>query len=268
MNKLRKLQLVELDLVREFIKICQNNNLRYYMLGGTLLGAIRHKGFIPWDDDIDIGMPRQDYEQFLQIITKTNNKKMIVDHYTINPETLIYITRLENSEFKIKDKSAEEEKVRNAWIDIFPMDGMPNNLLVRQFHKIHLLYLRMLFKYSIFSKFVNQKNKDRPIYEKILIKLGQLFKFEKNLSKQKCLQKLDKVMKKYEFDNSNYVINFMGAYKFKEMFPKKIYTNTEMYQFEDIKLCGPKNYDHVLKQLYGDYMKEPDDKNHHCTEIE
>lgn len=74
MDKLRKLQLVEIDLLKEFIGICKENNLRYYMLGGTLLGAVRHKGFIPWDDDIDVGMPRKDYKKFLQIVKEKNIK--------------------------------------------------------------------------------------------------------------------------------------------------------------------------------------------------
>ena len=268
MDKLRILLLVEIDLLKEFIGVCKENNLRYYMLGGTLLGAVRHKGFIPWDDDIDVGMPRKDYEKFLQIIKEKNYKNIVIDNYELNQNTLIYITRLENSQFKIKDKSALEEKERNAWIDIFPMDGMPNNIILRQIHKFHLLYLRMLFKYSIFSQFVNQMDKNRPFHEKVLIKIGKVFNFEEKLSKKKCLKKLDKSMKKYDFDNSKYVVNFMGAYKFREMFPKKIYEDTKLYDFEGEKLIGPKNYDYVLTRLYGDYMMEPDDKNHHYTEIE
>ena len=69
-NDLRKLQLEELQILEEFIKVCNENNLKYYMLGGTLLGAIRHKGFIPWDDDVDVAMPRSDYEFFLQMAEK------------------------------------------------------------------------------------------------------------------------------------------------------------------------------------------------------
>lgn len=267
MNKLRQLQLVELEMLKEIIKICDENNIRYYLMGGTLLGAVRHKGFIPWDDDIDIGMPRADYERFLQLVHEKTIKNYRLDHYYYCKESLIYIARLENEDFKIVDKSAEVEKTRNAWVDIFPLDGMPNNRLIKQIHKISLLYSRLVFKYSIFSKFVNQRTKGRPLHEKVLIKLGQLLNIESKLSKDKCLNKLDKKLKRYSYDESKYVVNFMGAYKFREMFSKKIYDEVEKYSFENLELTGPKNYDFVLKQLYGDYMKEPEDKNHHFTEI-
>lgn len=267
MDKLRKLQLTELNILKYFISFCEKNNLNYYMLGGTFLGAVRHKGFIPWDDDIDIGMPRDDYEKFIELILNDKNSKYKLDNYKFNKDSLIYITRLEDDSFKIKDKSAKDEKVRNAWIDIFPLDGMPNNFFVRQLHKISLLYSRLMFKYSIFNKFVNQRLKGRPFYERILIKFGQVFNIEKKLSKIKCLNKLDYKLKKYKYKDSKYIVNFMGAYKFKEMFSIDLYKEVEKYDFEDIKLNAPKDYNFILTQLYGDYMKEPEDKNHHYTEI-
>lgn len=268
MDKLRKLQLIELDILKEIIKICEENNITYYLLGGTLLGAVRHKGFIPWDDDIDIGIKRSDYEKLIDILWKNKIKNLVIDNPKYNKNSLIYITRIENPKFKIKDYSANDCQIRNAWIDIFPIDGMPNNIIKRQFHKFKLLYLRLMFKYSIFSKFVNQRLTGRPIYEKILIIIAKLIKPEKFLSKEKRIMKLNKALKKYSFETSNYVVNMLGAYKFREMFPKQIYEEISTYHFEELKLTAPKNYDYVLKQLYGDYMKEPENKIHHHIEIQ
>ena len=268
-DSLRKMQIVELNILKKIVEICEKNNLRYYMLGGTLLGAIRHQGFIPWDDDIDIGMPRKDYEKFLEIMNQQLPENWVIDNYMNNPDTLIAITRIEDSTIKIIDRSAEIEKTRYAWVDILPMDGMPKNAISKEIHKLQLLYCRLKFKYSIFSKYVNQKQKNRPIHEKILIKIGQIVNFEKVLNKQKCIEKMEKKLKKYSYDEAEHVVDFMGAYKFKEMFPKKIYDETCYYQFEDMELVGPKNYEFVLKQLYGNYMKIPEDaeKNRHCIEI-
>lgn len=268
-NSLRKLQLAELEILKYFIKICQDNNLRYYMLGGTFLGAVRHKGFIPWDDDIDIGMPREDYYKFMDIVVNDGNRDFKFENFRINKESLMYVSRFENKKVEIEDTSTTQKKYRYAWIDIFPMDGMPNNRFSMFFHKVKLLYLRLLFQYSQYSNIVNQRVKNRPLHERILIKIGKIINFEKFLDTYKCMLNLDKCLEKYSFDSSKYVINFMGAYKFKEMFKKEVYDECDMYDFEDIKLNAPKNYDLVLSQLYGEYMVPPkeEERNKHGTNV-
>ena len=268
-DNLRDLQMCELNILNEVIKICEKNNLTYYMMGGTFLGAVRHKGFIPWDDDIDISLSRPEYEKLLNILKEQLPKNFIVDNFLDNDESLIYATRVEDSNIKVLDKAANVECVRNAWIDIFPLDGMPNNSILRKLHEWRLLYLRLKFKYSIFSKSVTQSKKHRPIHERILIFLGNHIKFEKILNKKECLRDLDKALKKYDYEKSKYVVNFMGAYEFKEMFKKEIYENCKLYDFENVKLNAPKDYDFVLTQMYGDYMKVPpvDERNKHCIEM-
>lgn len=113
------------------------------------------------------------------------------------------------------------------------------------------------------------QNNKRPFYEKLLIKIGKIFEFESILKNFNVEKRLDKCLKKYNYENSEFVGNFMGAYKFKEMFPKKIYDEINEYEFEGMKLIGPKDYDFVLKQLYGDYMKLPsaEERNKHQSEI-
>ena len=162
-----------------------------------------------------------------------------------------------------------EAEITGAWIDIFPLDGIPKNKILKNIHMFKILFWRMMFQYSNFNKAVNIKLKKRPFYEKILIKIGSFLKLEKLLANFNIYEKLDNCLKKYSYDNSEYIGNFMGAYKFKEMFLKKIYDEIQEYEFEDIKLVGPKNYDFVLKQLYGEYMKLPPkrDRNKHHTEL-
>lgn len=267
-KKLRKLQLKELELFKKFDSFCKKNKIEYYALGGTLLGAIRHHGFIPWDDDMDIGIPRPDYERFLDLCA---NNEINFELHTFKNDCnyFRYFSRIEDPSMKVKRTDNQKEEISSAWIDIFPLDGMPNNKIKRFIWEKYLLYRRAIFKLSCFDTAVNLNKKNRPTHERILIMLGKKLPVQRIFKTEKELLKLDKALKKYDYNQSNYLVNAMGAYKFKEMFHKKYYGNGKMYSFEDVKIRGPVNYNYVLKQLYGDYMILPKDseKNKHSLTI-
>jgi lipopolysaccharide cholinephosphotransferase len=267
-DDLRKFQLIELQLLKKIIKIIEDNNLTYYALGGTLLGAIRHKGFIPWDDDIDIGLPREDYEKLIKICNESDNGLTIIN-YKDDVSYFRYFAHIEDSTMKIERHDKMTTEIANAWIDIFPLDGMPSNNIKRKLHKLNILYQRAMYRFSVFDKAVDINKKNRPLHEAILIKIGLIVKPQKILNTKKRLDKLDKVLTKCKYDKCNYLVNAMGVYKFKEMFPKSVYGKGEYYQFEDIQIFGPENYDFVLKQMYGDYMTPPklSDRNHHESTV-
>lgn len=259
-----KLHQAELKIAKYFVDVCEKNNLTYYMMGGTLLGAVRHKGFIPWDDDMDFGMPREDYEKLVSYLN--NNPSDQYNLCTFLEDTNEdYPIKIESSELTLIDKSTGIERTRNVWIDIFPIDGMPDNSLMKYVHKLKLLVLRAFFKLSQLSGNVSEVNYSRTNIEKIIIKVGKVINIEKRLDSKKLYLKLDKALKEYSFDSSQSVVNFMGAYKFKEMFPKKIYENTQYYEFENTAFIGPENFDYVLTQMYGNYNEIPKDseKNKH-----
>ena len=132
-TELRDLQLVELDILKEFLRICKKYDLRYYALGGTLLGAVRHKGFIPWDDDVDMGMPRPDFIRFGEIAKKEFPQYIRFCTYQETPGYRYYVPRLTDRRVKVIDSSAAVEQEKEAWIDIFPLDGMPGNKWKRKF---------------------------------------------------------------------------------------------------------------------------------------
>ena len=142
-SDLRKLQLNELQIMDCFTEICRKNGLQYFLLGGTFLGAVRHKGFIPWDDDIDVGMPREDYERFYELVDEALPENYVYRNFKKGNETTIYFSRIEDTSFIIEDNSANIKRTRYAWIDIFPLDGMPDNKLIRNIHKFVLLYRRL-----------------------------------------------------------------------------------------------------------------------------
>lgn len=267
-ENLRELQLVDLALFNKFSKFCEENNIKYFALGGTLLGAVRHKGFIPWDDDMDLGIPREDYEKLLLLCSK-EKVNFELHTYKNDANYYRYFARVEDSSIKIKRTDNRIEEISSAWIDIFPLDGMPNNFVLRKVWKYYLLYRRARYKLSCFDKAVNVNKKGRPFIERVLVKVGRIIPTQKLLNTKKELMKLDKALKRFPYSKSDYLVNAMGAYKFNEMFHKKVYGDGRWYDFENTKIWGPEDYDTVCRQLYGDYMLPPreEDRNHHCSQI-
>ncbi len=270
-NSLRDLQLCELEVLKEVVKFCEKNHLTYYISGGTYLGAVRHHGFIPWDDDVDIAMPRSDYERFLSLKDKFEKQSNFkINNYQFTDDYIFYPTRVVNEKIKVKSTSAKEDQIWSAWVDVFPLDGLPKNPLLRWFHKMNLLEKRLLLKYSCFNEVVNLHDKHRNIIERFFIFIGKHVNFEKYLNTKKRLDKLDKTLKKYSDKDSLFYMNYMGAYKFKSIMEKSLfYGEGAYYDFEGLKLFGPKNYDLYLTRIYGDYMKIPskEEQNKHNTEL-
>ena len=261
------------DIIWEIMKtvkpILEDGGFRYYMLGGTLIGAIRHKGFIPWDDDIDIGLPRKDYETFLKMIPGKLPPYLELRTWQDDTPHHYYFSRIVDTRHEVKRTGSTVERTEDVWIDIFPLDGMPDNAVVRQIHKLRLLYARMRYHLSTFDK-VNLKRPNRPLSERVIIWMVMHTGFGTRSDPAKWLNKVDKLLKKYSVEDTGWIVNFMGQYKFKEMFPKAWYGNGTSYPFEDSELIGPDEYDKVLTYQYGDYMTPPKDadRNTHASEFE
>ena len=271
-DSIRKLQLAELDILKQTLAIIEEHNLTYYMLGGTLLGAVRHKGFIPWDDDIDIGMPRPDYEQFLQYAKAELTPPYQLHTLHTNPgEYSYYYARVENTEIKILRKAALKEVVIPAWIDVFPLDGVPNDEKKREAWIKKCTIFKKVFRASQYSYFgISAERKvQRTLLKTVLRKIFFDFKLENLINTKQAWARLDKALKENNYHECDTVINFCGYWKLKEMFPKKVYGKGKLYPFEDIMLNGPQDYDYVLKQMYGDYMTPPpeDQRAHHFVEF-
>ena len=255
-NDNKKVQEMTLDLLKEFIRICKDNNLTYFVSGGSLIGVMRHKGFIPWDDDIDIVMPRNDYNKFIEIMHKLNNDKIgICDRYT-NKEWHYDLCQFINKDVEIEIDLAAEKRKANVWIDVFPLDGLPNKRIKRWFRIKHILFLRYKIQIANIDKQIDCHRK-RPWYEKIviricsIIKIGRLFNIDKNLDK------LEKTLQKSNYYESNYVGNMLGRYREREVVPRRYFGTPTIGVFEKEKVNIPEQSDNLLKCLYGDYMKLP-----------
>lgn len=266
-DELRKLQLCELNILKTFVNICDKNGLKYYLGGGTLLGAIRHKGFIPWDDDVDMYMPREDYEKFLNLANQQLPKDLKLHTFNNDNEYVSYQAVIMDSNYVLKLHHTTNGIDRNAWIDIWPLDYMPKNKISFFIRKYKILYRRFRYQVSVFDTMVDIKKK-RPLKEKIIISIVQHTGFGKKSNPIKMLKKLDNTLKQ-TVKKPAYYLNGMSVYKFKNMMPLDVYGNGDLYQFEDMKVNGPKDYDYFLKRLYGDYMTPPSEKekNRHDLEI-
>lgn len=267
-SNLRKLQLEELKILNIFVDICEKNKLRYYLLGGTLLGAIRHKGFIPWDDDVDVCMPREDYDQLLKIAEKELEEPYYLSSTDNNRDYRYSFARIATRNVKIKNYSANIPRVEDAWIDIIPLDGMPEKKMELRFHKFKLVFWRGMNQIAQYDELVDQVRK-RGKLETLVVKIAGWKIFRKIVDYRKCLRKIEQTLKKYKYDDCDMIINYMAAYGFAECFPKKWFAEGKKYQFEDQEYIGPCDYDSVCRQIYGAYMELPpeDQRNKHNAEI-
>lgn len=256
MEPIEKLHQIDLEIVKNVIKICEKYNLKYFMLGGTMLGAIRHGGFIPWDDDIDLGMPRKDYETFLEIAEKELPDYLQVVNYKNTPSYQYYITRIQDKNVKVIEKRiGNDSKFTYASIDIFPIDGTPNNKLLRKLYFFRVLSHRALM--SLYYKDSIDRKRKRGTIEKAFLWIMEKIPFEKIIDPYKEKEKIDKLLSSQNVDTSKYIGNIMGAYRTREIVPKEWYGKGTKYTFEDINLVGLDNYDEYLKFTYGDYMQLP-----------
>lgn len=256
MSNMDLLHKVDLEIVKEVVALCDKHGWTYYMLGGTMLGAIRHGGFIPWDDDIDLGMPRDDYEAFLEIAPKELSERLRVVNYRNDPNYQYYITRIQDVDTKVEEERiGNDSRYTHASIDIFPIDGTPNNSLLRKIYFFRVLYHRALM--SLCYKDSIDRKRQRSKKEKLLLWVMERIPVEKLTTpyKQKC--KIDKLLRKQKVEGSKYIGNIMGAYRTREIIPAEIYGKGAMYDFEDIQLRGLEKYDEYLTLTYGDYMQLP-----------
>jgi len=251
---------VDMDIVKEVVAICDKYNLMYYMLGGTMLGAIRHKGFIPWDDDIDLGMPRRDYEIFLKAAPKELSENLKVVNYKTDPDYHYYITRIQDTDTKvIEERIGNEGKYTHASIDIFPIDGTPNQPVMRKIYFFRVLFHRAMMSLCYKDSIDRKRPRSKP--EKALLWIMEKVPVEKMTTPYKEKEKIDRLLKHQSIDGAEYIGNIMGAYRTREIVPASFYGKGKMYPFEDIELRGMEDYDAYLTYTYGDYMQlPPEDK--------
>ncbi len=249
-KELTELHNVELNILKEFIKVCQKLNLRYYLVGGTAIGCVRHQGFIPWDDDIDVAMPRKDYEIFLAKAQKLLPKYLFVQ--TIKTEKNYYnlFAKIRNSNTTFIEENDTNLNInKGIFIDVFPLDGMGNT------EKQAIKNLHKFFKLKEIYNFKNQKLKTKGIRNKI----RYFYYFLLSLQYINCnmLEIANKFSQKLDFDSCKYVGSFCGAYGNREIQKLAYFGKGKLAKFEDIEANIPIDSDAYLHNMYGNYMELP-----------
>lgn len=235
-----------LDIGIEFHRICVKNNIPYYMLGGTQLGASRHKGFIPWDDDMDFGIPREHYERFIGIA-----QKELAPQYTlrtIDNSNYIFngMAKIELNTTVIKEHfAADQDEKIGVFIDVFPLDKTNNNFSF--FSKNKMIPLTGRF---VGYRFMTLRN--RPIQKKIAALLVKFFLYP--LTPKGYMY----FVKKHLITNEgNYVANHFGAWETKETMPKEYFGEPRLYTFESTEFYGVSDFESYLTHLYGNWRQLP-----------
>ena len=267
-DSLRKLQLVELGILKKFIKICEKNNLRYYLCGGTLLGAIRHKGFIPWDDDIDIAMPREDYNSFCEVYKNKYHEtddKFFIDLSSNHNVPYGLIT---DKSIKITFNVTSSAAYKYAWLDIFPIDGFPKSNILGAIHIRNFLFKKVLYMFSNFEDLPDQKHK-WSLPKRVIVRIANKLKFHKLFrNRTMFFNWANNVLLKYSMYKTDKCCILWGLYKYKDIFPTNWFGEGVSVEFEGITANAPCKYDNYLKQLYGDYMVLPPEDKRQGHDIE
>ncbi|MBQ6999067.1 MAG: LicD family protein [Clostridia bacterium] len=248
MEEVAELKEKLLKMMSWFHEFCKENDLKYYVLGGTMLGAVRHGGFIPWDDDIDVGMPRKDYERLSQIMGDRIHGKYLLEtpdtqsmdyYYTFSKIYDTDTTLIENTRYKIR---------RGIYLDIFPLDGIGENYenAKYNFSKIKKLDNMLMLKTAGFRK-------GRKLYKNIGVALFRLIP----ISSKKLLKILCRECAKKDFDAYEFGGNLVGAWGIKEIFHRSVMGEPTLYKFESIMVYGAEKADEYLKGLYGDWKQLP-----------
>lgn len=255
------IKIYELNILINFDIFCKKNNIRYYLSGGTLLGAVRHKGFIPWDDDIDVCIPRKDYEKLKEIFPRIYNNRYLLRSRERN--NFIYpFMKLVDINTKVDCKYMKESIDKNLWIDIFPVDGLPNDIdEVRYVYKIVDRYRKILM--LNFAKVGQGSTKIKKFLKPIFIL------FAKFIGVNRCIKKIEEISTIYDYDKSDYVGAITwGLYGVGERMKKSEFEKTVYVDFEGYKFPTFSCWDSYLKNLYGDYMKLPPIEKRKTHDIE
>lgn len=247
--RLRKLQLVELEILNEFVRICEAHSLQYYLVGGTLLGAVRHKGFIPWDDDIDVAMPREDYDSFAQIAPQELNSQYFYQSPETDPYYFLTYAKIRKNGTKVYEERFKYAKFhKGIFIDIFPLDLCPNPGPI-----CHLMFNALAV--MNYRGQVDSGEKYTP-YKEISGKIGytvlRLFSPRGLVRVRRQLLKLS-----HRLSQGEYVASYSGAYGYhKEIFPARWFSAENDVQFESGTYKGPAEIKQELTQIFGETFME------------
>lgn len=258
MNDLQK---KELEIFKCFVNVCEKMNLTYYMVCGSALGAVKYRGFIPWDDDIDVAMPRDDYEKFCEMAEHYLPKNLFVQTYKTDQFFPQIFCKLRDCNSTYIEKTAKNLKINHGvFIDIFPLDGYPQNRIsIKIFEIRKRIYSSMLL--SAYE--IKRTGKSEFLYK--------IYRFFNVPDKSSIIAKrYEKMICKYKWKDSVIIANHGNWQGILEYAAKEQYGKGVLTEFEKLKVRIPEKWDEYLTQKYQRWRKDPpivEKRGHHFYEI-
>lgn len=253
--------------LQQFITLCEEHRLTYYCVGGTAIGAVRHQGLIPWDDDIDVAMPRPDYDRFLELCKRQD----LGDYELATPERKGYpchFAKLCDRRTTLIEKR-DVPCVYGLYIDIFPIDGTAPDMaeakrLLRKYKQWNNKLDAALTRHTLrqyLALALKPKEWGRMAVQTAAVIIGR------ERVRRYIIHRLDSMARQYDYTTATLVANYDGAYREREIFPKA-WTDTLCDKpFEHLTVKLPGNYDAYLKNIYTDYMQLPPEEQRVCHHL-
>lgn len=247
---LREVQLSCLEVLKVFDAFARKNGLRYYLSGGTLLGAVRHKGFIPWDDDVDLMMPRGDYERLLRL--SQNLPEGQYRFYSVDTDKN-YVrpwARMTDQGTSLSTGSIFDGDTAATFIDIFPIDGVPAGRLATKW-----FFIRLRINDALWRTATRNTIRD---YERLQTLKKVLRKLLKFTGAQFFARRMNRIAMRYAYGPSKFRgVSMITHYGSREKMPAEVFDHAVEVDFEGLRLPAPCGWDTYLTRLYGDYMQLP-----------
>ncbi|MCI1474139.1 MAG: LicD family protein [Prevotella sp.] len=247
---IRKLQLRILNILKSVDQVCTDHHLTYYIWAGTMIGAIRHHGFIPWDDDIDIAMPREDYNRIIENSTAwlpTSLEMVCTENDSSYP---LPFAKIQDSTTTLIERM-HLKYLGGIYIDVFPLDGVPKGWIKQKLHfGQYEYYKRILY---LVHRNPYKHGKGPSCWIPLLCR--HLFRMEE------IQRKIRKILIRYPFSNSRLIADYDDGFHGK--MDKSVLGKPTAYKFEDTTVKGVQNYGQYLSQKYGNYMEMPPEEKRH-----
>lgn len=252
-NTLRQLQLAELEILRELDRVCRKHGLRYYIVGGTLIGAVRHKCFIPWDDDIDVSMPRADFDKLLEVAPSEFSDKLFLQNQKTEKGCYFYYAKLRlNGTYFGEDKFEHINMHKGIFIDVFPLDYIPSQTALQKF----------IFRgFSCLTGFICSKEKTSEfLYKNMSLPFIVSFRLLQCLLPKCLLKSMRKTLGKISnaLSDKKLLASLSGFHGYPmEIAPTEWWGDGCDIEFEGYTFKAPSQYDTLLTHMFGDYMELP-----------
>lgn len=255
------LQQKEFEMLSLFVSICKELNLKYFLVCGTALGAVKYNGFIPWDDDVDVALPREDYEIFCQKAGQMLPKGFFLQTYKTDKNYPCIFAKIRNSNTAYFEKQIAHLPINHGvYIDVFPLDGYPKDKKLQRKLEIKKVYYDLLVS--------SVRKSDCSFKVKILRKIFRLFGVHKRTAK--ILARFEKIISEYPTKNAEIWCNHGNWQKSLEYAPIEQYGNGTVMNFEGLEVMVPEKYDEYLTQKYGDWradLPEEEKIGHHFYSV-